>query len=167
MIKLPMTAAGYSALENELKHRVRVERARLIQRIQEAIADDSNLAENSEYQAAKAEQEVNEARIAELEDKLSRAEVIDVSKLSGAIIKFGATVTLIDKDTGNKRVWHLVGEPEADANKGRISVTSPIARALIGKTKGATVEVETPSGAKVYEVQQVEWLEQRPKNRKP
>ena len=167
MIKLPMTAAGYSALENELKHRVRVERARLIQRIQEAIADDSNLAENSEYQAAKAEQEVNEARIAELEDKLSRAEVIDVSKLSGAIIKFGATVTLIDKDTGNKKVWQLVGEPEADANKGRISVTSPIARALIGKTKGATVEVETPGGAKVYEVQQVEWLEQRPKNRKP
>ena len=162
-----MTAAGYSALENELKHRVRVERARLIQRIQEAIADDSNLAENSEYQAAKAEQEVNEARIAELEDKLSRAEVIDVSKLSGAIIKFGATVTLIDKDTGNKKVWQLVGEPEADANKGRISVTSPIARALIGKTKGATVEVETPGGAKVYEVQQVEWLEQRPKNRKP
>ena len=138
MIKLPMTAAGYSALENELKHRVRVERARLIQRIQEAIADDSNLAENS-----------------------------DVSKLSGAIIKFGATVTLIDKDTGNKRVWQLVGEPEADANKGRISVTSPIARALIGKTKGATVEVETPGGAKVYEVQQVEWLEQRSKNRKP
>jgi transcription elongation factor GreA len=167
MIKLPMTAAGYSALENELKHRVRVERARLIQRIQEAIADDSNLAENSEYQAAKAEQEVNEARIAELEEKLSRAEVIDVSKLSGAIIKFGATVTLIDKDTGNKRVWQLVGEPEADANKGRISVTSPIARALIGKTKGATVEVETPGGAKVYEVQQVEWLEQRSKNRKP
>lgn len=167
MIKLSTTAAGYSALENELKHRVRVERARLIQRIQEAIADDSNLAENSEYQAAKAEQEVNEARIAELEDKLSRAEVIDVSKLSGAIIKFGATVTLIDKDTGNKRVWQLVGEPEADANKGRISVTSPIARALIGKTKGATVEVETPGGAKVYEVQQVEWLEQRPKNRKP
>ena len=166
MIKLPMTAAGYSALENELKHRVRVKRARLIQRIQEAIADDLNLAENSEYQAAKAEQEVNEARIAELEDKLSRAEVIDVSKLSGAIIKFGATVTLIDKDTGNKRVWQLVGEPEADANKGRISVTSPIARALIGKTKGATVEVETPGGAKVYEVQQVEWLEQRSKNRK-
>jgi transcription elongation factor GreA len=102
MIKFPMTAAGYSALENELKHRVRVERARLIQRIQEAIADDTNLAENSEYQAAKAEQEINEARITELEDKLSRAEVIDVSKLSGAIIKFGATVTLIDKDTGNQ-----------------------------------------------------------------
>ena len=166
MIKFPMTAAGYSALENELKHRVRVERARLIQRIQEAIVDDSNLAENSEYQAAKTEQEINEARIAELEDKLARAEVIDVSKLSGDIIKIGATVTLIDKDTGNKKVWQTVGEPEADANKGRISVTSPIARALIGKTKGATVEVETPGGAKVYEVRQVEWVEQRPKNRK-
>jgi len=145
---------------------VRVERARLIQRIQEAIVDDSNLAENSEYQAAKTEQEINEARIAELEDKLLRAEVIDVSKLTGDIIKFGATVTLIDKDTGNKRIWRIVGEPEADANKGRISVTSPIARALIGKTKGATVEVETPGGAKVYEVRQVEWVEQRPKNRK-
>ena len=125
------------------------------------------MAENSEYQAAKTEQEINEARIAELENRLARAEVIDVSKLSGDIIKFGATVTLFDKDTGNKKVWQIVGEPEADANKGRISVTSPIARALIGKTKGATVEVETPGGAKVYEVRQVEWVEQRPKNRKP
>ena len=105
MRKLPMTAAGYLALENELKHRIRIERPRLIQRIQEAIADDSNLAENSEYQAAKTEQEINEARIAELEDKLARADIIDVSKLSGDIIKFGATVTLIDKDTGNEKVW--------------------------------------------------------------
>jgi transcription elongation factor GreA len=125
------------------------------------------LAENSEYQAVKTEQEINEARIGELEDNLSRAEVIDVSKLSGGIIKFGATVTLIDKDTGNQGVWQLVGEPDADANKGRISITSPIARALIGKTKGATVEVETPGGAKLYEVRQVAWLEHRPKNRKP
>ena len=167
MRKLPMTAAGYLALENELKHRIRIERPRLIQRIQEAIADDSNLAENSEYQAAKTEQEINEAGIAELEDKLARADIIDVSKLSGDIIKFGATVTLIDKDTGNEKVWQIVGEPEADANKGRISVTSPIARALIGKAKGATVEVEAPGGAKVYKVRQVEWLEHRPKSRKP
>jgi transcription elongation factor GreA len=166
MRKLPMTAAGYSALENELKHRIRIERPRLIQRIQDAIADDS-LAENSEYQSAKAEQEINEARIAELEDKLARADIIDVSKLSGDIIKFGATVTLIDKDTGNEKVWQIVGEPEADANKGRISVISPIARALIGKAKGATVEVEAPGGAKIYKVRQVEWLEQRPKSRKP
>jgi transcription elongation factor GreA len=154
-----MTAGGHSALGDELTHRIRIERPRLIQRIQEAIADDSNLAENSEYQAAKAEQEINEARIVELEDKLARAEVIDVSKLSGDTIKFGATVTVIEEDSGQKKVWRIVGEPEADAHKGKISVTSPIARALIGKTKGATVEVEAPSGAKVYKVQQVEWLE--------
>jgi transcription elongation factor GreA len=154
-----MTAAGYSALEDELNQRIRVERPRLIQRIQEAIADDSNLAENSEYHAAKADQEINEVRIAELEDKLARAEVIDVSKLSGGTIKFGATVTLIDEDTDEKKVWRIVGEPEADANRGKISVNSPIARALIGKIKGATVEVMAPGGVKVYRVQKVEWLD--------
>jgi transcription elongation factor GreA len=159
MDRLPMTAGGHSALQAELAHRIQVERPRLIQRIQEAIADDSNLPENSEYQAAKAEQEINESRIAELEDKLVRAEIIDVSKLSGDTIKFGAAVTLIEEGTGQKKVWQIVGEPEADAHKGKISVASPIARALIGKTKGATVEVEAPSGAKVYKVQQVEWLE--------
>ena len=121
------------------------------------IADDSNLAENSEYHAAKAEQEINEARIAELEDKLARAEIIDVSKLSGDTIKFGATVTLVDEDTDKKTVWQIVGEPEADAKKGRISITSPLARALIGKAKGANVEVVTPGGAKAYEVKKVEW----------
>jgi transcription elongation factor GreA len=159
MNKLPMTAAGHSVLEEELKHRIQVERPRLIQRIQEAIADDSNLAENSEYQDAKTEQERNEVRIAELEDKLARAEVIDVSKLSGDTIKFGATVTLMDEDTGEKKVWQIVGEPEADAHKGKISVTSPIARALIGKTKDDTIEVDTPGGAKIYKVRRVEWLE--------
>jgi transcription elongation factor GreA len=150
-----MTAAGHSALEDELKQRIRLERPRLVQRIQEAIADDSNLAENSEYQAAKAEQEINEVRIAELEDKLARAEVIDVSKLSGDTIKFGATVTLIDEDTGEKKVWQIVGEPEADVKDGKISVNSPTARALIGKTKGAIVEVETPGGTRVYKIQHV------------
>jgi transcription elongation factor GreA len=163
MNKLPLTAGGHSALEDELTNRIRIERPRLIQRIQEAIADDSNLAENSEYQAAKAEQEINEARIAELEDKLARAEIIDVYKLSGDTIKFGATVTVIEEGTGQKKVWQIVGESEADAHKGKISVTSPMARALIGKTKGATVEVEAPSGAKVYKVQQVEWLEDSPR----
>ena len=103
MTKIPMTAAGHSALEGELKHRIAVERPRLIQRVQEAIADDTNLAENSDYQSAKAEQQTNEARIVELEDKLARAEVIDVSKLSGDTIKFGATVTLIDDDTDEKK----------------------------------------------------------------
>ncbi len=163
MNKLPMTAAGHAALEDELKHRIRIERPRHIERIQEAIADDSNLAENAEYFAAKAEQEINEARIAELEDKLARAEVIDVSKLSGDTIKFGATVTLIDEESAEKKVWQIVGEPEADANKGRISITSPIARALIGKTKGTSVEVEAPGGAKAYKVRKVEWLEHGPR----
>ena len=159
MNKFPMTAVGHSVLEEELKHRIQVERPRLIQRIQEAITDDSNLAENSEYQAAKTEQEINENRIADLKDKLARAEVIDVSKLSGDTIKFGATVTLMEEDTGEKKVWQIVGEPEADAHKGKISVTSPIARALIGKTKDDIIEVDAPGGAKIYKVRRVEWLE--------
>ena len=167
MRKLPMTAAGYRALADELRRRIQVERVRLIQRIKEAIADDSNLAENSEYQAAKAEQEINEARIAELEDKLARAEIIDVSRLSGDTIKFGATVTLLDEDTAQKKVVQIVGEPEADPNKGRVSIASPIARALIGKTNGATVEVEAPRGAKTYQIVRVEWLEFRSRDREP
>jgi transcription elongation factor GreA len=152
-----MTTAGHAALENELKHRIAVERPRLLQRIQDAIADDSNLAENSEYHAAKADQELNEGRIADLEDKLARAEVINVSKLSGDTIKFGARVTLIDEETDEKRVWQIVGEPEADASRGKISVNSPIARALIGKTTGTSVEVEAPGGAKAYKIRKVEW----------
>jgi transcription elongation factor GreA len=159
MIRLPITSAGHAALERELKHRIQVERPRFIQRIKEAIADDSNLAENSEYQNAKADQENNEARIAELEDKLARAEVIDASKFSGDTIMFGAVVTLIDEDSGEKRVWQIVGEPEADANKGKISITSPIARALIGKNKGDMVEVEAPGGARSYQVGKVAWPE--------
>ena len=135
MNTLPMTAAGYSVLERELKRRIQLDRPRLIERLQEAIADDSNLAENPEYQAVKSEQEINEARIAELEDKLARADVIDISKLSGDTIKFGATVSLIEEHTGEHKVWQIVGEPVADAHMGNISVTSPIARALIGKTR--------------------------------
>ena len=92
-----------------------------------------------------------------MEDKLARADVIDVSKLSGDTITFGATVTLIDEDTDEKKVWHIVGEPEANAKSGKISITSPLARALIGKTKGAVVEVNTPGGAKGYEVKKIEW----------
>jgi transcription elongation factor GreA len=157
MSRLPMTAAGHAALEGELKHRIRIKRPELVQRIQQAIADDANLAENSEYQAARAEQDANEARIAELEDKLVRAEVIDVSRLSGDIVKFGATVTLIDEDNGQKKVVQIVGEPEADARNGKVSVNSPIARALVGKPKGATVEVDAPGGAKAYRVRNVAW----------
>ena len=156
MEKIPMTAAGYTVLETELKHRQQVERPRIIQQITEARSH-GDLSENAEYHAAKETQSLNEGRIAELEDKLARAVVIDVSKLSGETIKFGATVTLIDEDTDKKQVWQLVGEPEADAKKGRISITSPLARALIGKTKGTSVEVVTPSGAKAYEVKKIEW----------
>ncbi|MFZ0653910.1 MAG: transcription elongation factor GreA, partial [Pseudolabrys sp.] len=116
MTKFPMTAEGYSALQDELNQRMSVERPRLIQRMQEAVADNSNLAENSEYHAAQADKLINEARIVELEDKLAHAEVIDVSKLSGDTIKFGATVTLINEDTDEKKVWRIVGEPEANAN---------------------------------------------------
>jgi len=156
MDKIPMTAAGYSVLENELKHRQQVERPRIIEQITEARSH-GDLSENAEYHAAKETQSHNEGRIAELEDKLARADVIDVSKLSGETIKFGATVTLIDEDTEKKHVWQIVGEPEADAKAGRISITSPLARALIGKAKGANVEVVTPSGAKAYEIKKVEW----------
>jgi transcription elongation factor GreA len=156
MDKIPMTAVGYTALEEELKHRQQVERPRIIQQITDARTH-GDLSENAEYHAAKEQQSLNEGRIAELEDKLVRAEVIDVSKLSGDTIKFGATVTLVDEDTDEKRVWQIVGEPEADAKKGRISVASPLARALVGKTKGASVEVNTPGGAKAYEVKKVEW----------
>src|ERR1700754_62133 len=156
MEKIPMTDAGYSALENELKHRQQVERPRIIQQITEARTH-GDLSENAEYHAAKEQQSLNEGAIAELEDKLPRAEVIDVSKLSGDTIKFGATVTLVDEDTEKKQVWQIVGEPEADAKSGRISITSPLARALIGKAKGAQVEVVTPGGAKAYEIMKIEW----------
>ena len=151
-----MTAAGYSVLETELKHRQSVERPRIIQQITDARSH-GDLAENAEYHAAKELQSHNEGRIAELEDKLARAEVIDVSKLSGDTVKFGATVTLIDEDTDKKAVWQIVGEPEADAKAGKISITSPLARALVGKKKGANVEVVTPGGAKAFEVIKVEW----------
>jgi transcription elongation factor GreA len=147
MEKIPMTAAGHATLEAELKHCQAVERPRIIQQITDARTH-GDLSENAEYHAAKEQQSLNEGRIAEIEDKLARAEIIDVSKLSGDTIKFGATVTLVDEDTDEKRVWQIVGEPEADAKKGRISITSPIARALIGKTKGSTVEVNTPGGAR-------------------
>jgi transcription elongation factor GreA len=156
MEKIPMTGAGYAVLENELKHRQQVERPRIIQQITDARTH-GDLSENAEYHAAKELQAQNEGRIAELEDKLARAEVIDVSKLSGDTVKFGATVTLIDEDTDKKAVWQIVGEPEADAKAGKISITSPLARALVGKKKGANVEVVTPGGAKAFEVVKVEW----------
>ena len=156
MDKIPMTAEGYAALEADLKHCREVERPRIIEQIADARGAD-DLSENVEYHAATELQSLNEARIAELEDKLARAEVIDTSKLSGETITFGATVTLLDEETEKKSVWKIVGEPEADAKRRKISFASPLARALIGKKKGAEVEVAAPGGAKDYKVLSVEW----------
>lgn len=151
MEKVPMTVEGHQALGEELKHRQQVERPRIIQAIAEARAH-GDLSENAEYHAAKELQSLNEGRIAELEDKLSRAEVIDVAKMSGTTIKFGATVQLIDDDTEEKKTYKIVGDVEADVKQGKVSISSPIARALIGKTIGDAVEVNTPGGGKSYEI---------------
>ena len=151
MEKIPMTPAGHVALEAELRHRQQEERPRIIAAISEARAH-GDLSENAEYHAAKESQSHNEGRIAELEDKLSRAEVIDITKLNGTKIKFGASVTLVDEDTEEKKTYQIVGDMEADVKAGRISISSPIARALIGKDIGDTVEVMAPGGARSYEV---------------
>ena len=152
--KIPMTPGGHTALEEELRHRQQVERPRIVEAIAEARTH-GDLSENAEYHSAKEAQSHNEGRIAELEDKLSRAEVIDVSKLSGSTVMFGATVTLVDEDTDEQKVYQLVGESEADVKGGKVSITSPTARALIGKKKGDTVEVNTPGGGKSYEILKV------------
>ena len=154
MEKVPMTEGGYQALESELKRLTSEERPRIIQAISDARSH-GDLSENAEYHAAKEQQSLNEGRIAELEDTLSRAEVIDVSKLSGSTVKFGATVTLVDEDTEEKKVYRIVGDMEADVKEGRISISSPIARALIGKAKGDSVEVTAPGGARSYEILRV------------
>ncbi len=151
MDKVPITISGFAALEEELKQRQQVERPRIIQAISEARAL-GDLSENAEYHAAKEAQSHNEGRILELESLISRAEIIDVTKLSGTRIKFGATVKLFDEDTEEEKTYQIVGEPEADVHTGRVSVSSPIARALMGKTVGDTVEVSTPGGGKSYEV---------------
>ena len=156
MDKVPMTSAGHAALTDELKRRQSVERPRIIEHIAEARSH-GDLSENAEYHAAKEEQSHNEGRIAELEDKLARADVIDISKLSGDTIKFGATVTVIDEDTDEKVKYRIVGEVEADVKQGKISITSPIARALLGKRKKDIVEVSTPGGGKSYEIIKVEF----------
>ncbi|MGA7676623.1 MAG: transcription elongation factor GreA [Rhizomicrobium sp.] len=157
MERIPMTAAGYKALEEEINLLKTVERPAITRMISEARAH-GDLSENAEYHAAKERQAFIEGRVIELEDKFGRAEVIDVSKLSGTTVKFGATVTLSDEDTKERRTYQIVGDMEADAKKGRISISSPIARALIGKSKGDTVEVAAPGGARSYEILKVEWV---------
>jgi transcription elongation factor GreA len=156
MDKVPMTAEGHSAMMIEVKHLKTVERPRIIKAIEEARAH-GDLSENAEYHAAKEQQGWTEARVAELEDKLSRAEIIDISKLSGDTVMFGAKVTLIDEETDEKTAYQIVGEFEADVKKGKISVSSPIARAIIGKKMGDSVEVNTPGGGKSYEIANVVW----------
>src|SRR6476660_3254986 len=147
MERIPMTAAGFKSLEDEVNHLKNVERHEIIKMIADARAH-GDLSENAEYHAAKERQGFIEGRVLELEDQIGRAEVIDVSKLSGTTVKFGATVTLVDEDTDEKRKYQIVGDVESDAKHGKISLSSPIARALIGKGKGDTVEVTTPGGAR-------------------
>lgn len=154
MEKVPMTAGGYERLREELKNLKSVERPAIIQLIAEARTH-GDLSENAEYHAARERQSFIEGRIGELEDKISRAEVIDVSKLSGKMVKFGATVTIADEDTDEESTYQIVGELEADVSAGLLSVTSPLARAIIGKTVGDQVEVATPRGAKDYEIVKV------------
>jgi transcription elongation factor GreA len=151
MEKVPMTAGGFAALEAELKDRQQVQRPRIIQAISEARAL-GDLSENAEYHAAKEAQSLNEGRIMELESLIGRADIIDVSKLGGDTIKFGATVKLIDDDTEEEKLYQIVGEPESDVKSGKVSIGSPIARALIGKKVGDSVQVNTPGGGKSYEV---------------
>ncbi len=152
-----MTAEGYAALDAELKRLKTEERPTVIAAIAEARSH-GDLSENAEYHAAKERQAFIEGRLAELEDKIARAQIIDVSKLSGKQVKFGATVNLLDEDSGQKSKYKIVGEDESDVGAGKISVTSPIARALIGKEEGDVVEVMAPGGAKSYEIVKVKYL---------
>ena len=156
MDKVPMTQEGYTRLETRLKELKSVERPAVIRQISEA-REHGDISENAEYHAARERQSMIEGQILELEDKIARAEVIDISQLSGKSIKFGAHVTLADEDTDEKTTYQIVGEEEADVEKGRLSVTSPLARALIGKQTGDSVEVVTPKGSKAYEIVKVRY----------
>lgn len=156
MEKVPMTAGGLAPLEEELRRLKSKDRREVIKAISEA-REHGDLSENAEYHAAKEKQGFIEGRIQELEDVISRADVIDVSKLSGSSVKFGATVTVADEDTDEETTYQIVGPYEADLAKKLLSVQSPIARALIGKTVGDTTEVRAPGGIKSYEVLEVKF----------
>ncbi len=156
MNKVPMTGRGYSRLEEELRRLKTVERPKVIRALEDARGH-GDIAENAEFHAAKERQAYVEGRVMELEDKLSRAEVIDVSKLSGEVVQFGATVTLADEDTDEESTYQIVGADESDIKAGLLSVTSPLGRALIGKSVGDLVDVSTPSGAKSYEIIKVRY----------
>ena len=152
-----MTGEGYQALDDELKRLKTQERPNVIAAIAEARSH-GDLSENAEYHAAKERQGWIEGRIAEIEDKIARAQVIDVSKLSGRQVKFGATVSVVDEDTEEEARYQIVGEHEADVKSGKISIASPLSRAMIGKEVGDVIEVNTPGGVKAYEIAKVEWL---------
>ena len=156
MQRIPMTAEGYASLEAELKNLKTVERPAVIQAIAEA-REHGDLSENAEYHAAKERQSLIEGRIAELEDKTARADVIDTARLSGDTVKFGATVTVMDEDTEDEATYKIVGDDEADVSTGKVSLSSPIARALIGKEEGDSVEVAAPGGAKSFEIITIDW----------
>lgn len=157
MEKVPMTAGGHAALTEELQKRQSEDRPAIIQAIAEARAH-GDLSENAEYHAAKEQQSLNEGRISELEDLLSRSEIIDVSKLDSDTVKFGATVEMVDEDTDEESTYQIVGDQEADVKLGKISISSPIARALIGKSEGDSVEVVAPGGAKSYEILSIKFI---------
>ena len=157
MEKVPMTSTGYDALDVELKRLKGPERQRIIKAIAEARAH-GDLSENAEYHAAKEQQSHNEGRVMELEDMINRADVIDPTSLSGDRVKFGATVALVDEDTDAEMTYQIVGDFEANVEAGKISISSPIARALIGKETGDSVEVNTPGGGKSYEILGVKFI---------
>ncbi len=156
MDKVPITEAGYTRLQDELKTLKTIERPAIIRAIAEA-REHGDLSENAEYHAARERQSFVEGRVAELEDKISRAQIIDVSKLDGKDVKFGATVTLADEDTDEKTTYQIVGETESDISAGMLSVSSPLARAIIGKSVGDSVEVATPGGSRDYEIVKVKY----------
>ena len=156
MEKIPMTRAGYAALETELKQLKTVERPAIIAAVAEA-RDHGDLSENAEYHSAREKHSFIEGRVKELEAIISLAEVIDPRAMSGAI-KFGATVTLVDEDTDEEKTYQIVGETEANIEKNLLNIKSPIARALIGKDEGDSVEVRTPGGARSYEVLKIEYI---------
>jgi transcription elongation factor GreA len=156
MERVPMTVEGHQALEAVLQRLKSEERPRIIQAIAEARAH-GDLSENAEYHSAKDAQGMNEAKIADLEDKLGRADVVDPTLMSGDSVKFGATVKLVDEDTDDEVTYKVVGDLEADVKQGKVSISSPIARALIGKAEGDSVEVTTPKGSRSYEILKVQW----------
>jgi transcription elongation factor GreA len=157
MDKIPMTPAGHVALSEEYRRRTSEDRPRIIAAIAEARAH-GDLSENAEYHAAKEQQSLNEGRIKELEGLLALADIIDITKLSGSTVKFGATVEFVDENSEEKRKYTIVGDAEADASNGRISISSPIARAMIGKQKGDSFEVHSPGGPRNYEITRVSFI---------